>query len=103
MGDLHRVGVTHGVGVVSKHLLGAVVGRRVEVVVAGAVVVALGDDAAAHSRLVVSLEVNVVDVTLELHGQRPGRPSVDEARSVACRSEDVTFTARVAICFLFCI
>lgn len=66
-------------------------------------VVALGDDAAAHGRLVVGLEVDVVDVALELHGQRPGRPSVDKARPVACRSEDVVFRARVAIasCYIY--
>lgn len=84
MGDLHRVGVPHGVGVVGQHLLRAVVGRRVEVLVARAVVVALGDDAAAHGRLVVGLEVDVVDVALELHGERPGRPSVDKTRPVPC-------------------
>lgn len=97
MSDLHRVGIPHGVGVVGQHLLRAVVGRRVKVLVAGAVVVALGDDAAPYGRLVVSLEVDVIDVALELHGQRPGRPSVDKAWSVACGGEDVMFTARVAI------
>lgn len=95
--DLHRVGVPHGVGVVGKHLLRAVVGRRVEVLLVCTVVVALGDDAAAHGRLVVGLEVDVVDVALELHRQRPGRPGVDKARPEACRSEDVMFTVRVVI------
>ena len=39
---------------------------------------AFGDDAAAHSGLVVCLEVHVVDLTFKLHREGAGRSSVDE-------------------------
>ena len=77
MRDFDRVGVPDGVSVVRQHLLGAVVGAGVELGVLG-LVVALGDDPTLYGRLVVRLQVHVVDPTLEHHGQGPGRAGVDE-------------------------
>lgn len=83
MGNFDRVGVSHCICVICQHFLRAVVRLHVVVQVLW-VEVAFGDDAAADGRWVIRLQVDIINLTLELHGEGSSMPCVDKPRTVTC-------------------
>lgn len=100
VGDFHGVWVSYSVGVICQHLLWTIVWPQIKLWVLW-VVVALWDDTAADSRLIVGLKVNVVYLPFKLHRQRPGWPSVDKTWPVTYQNKGIIWFSSFMTCLYF--
>lgn len=85
MCDFKRIGVAHSIRVIGLHLLRAVVRLQPEVWIEASLrlKVPFADWSRLEGGFVISLQVHIIDLTLELHRKRSGRSCVHKARSVA--------------------